>query len=1013
VRFRVLGTLQIDEGAIAPPRGLRRRLLCVLLARPNETITADRLIDELWGEEPPATARNALHVHLTHLRELLGSSDGLGAIERGDGAYRLVTEPGAVDWLAFDDHVEAGIRAASLGEASDAFEHLDTALGLWRGEPFDGTTDPTDLLGRLAARLGEARRAASVVWADVVLNGAAVDPVPMLTEAVQAFPYDEELSIRLGVALAVSGRQRDALAELRRCRLALRDDLGLTPQRQVDDCEGAILDGDEDLVDRFCPLQVGGNGSSTPLAPSAVTTGLPLSPAATPFVGRRELLRSVIDTPPPHLTWIVGPGGRGKSRFLTELAGELAEDLVRYVAVGREASGPVPFLRALLPGRDDIDALLDGLAQASTSPVEIGIAVAEQVVSRSVEAHWWLVDDSHWMRADERAAVRHLARAIGDSRLDVSLVVAGREPPPESGGLAAAWDVVDLAPLDDGSVAEILGVEVDHLPSDLLTAIHGEPLLAVQLEAATAVAGGLEQLRDPTDVVRSATDALVSSVSTDAAHVVDVLAVAGTATDRALLDRALDWSSSRLDAALDDARQAGLIVLTSAGVDLAHDTLRQPLLLRVEPVIRQRWAMVLSRASEALTAPERRTPFDAPGTDERSAVLALLHAGREALSALAFAEAARIGALGVELARPGSRDAAEARLIEALGTADEPSSGRHALLLDAWNRGRDLHDEPIMVEAAIELTGVWSPGNRTAVEAIERLRTTADEVTDAGLRSRILARVVNVTIGQVEDALLLADRCWEDALAAGDPEGLCLAAQARCYAGLGRPGASARRDLARNALDVAERAGLHERVAGLANQLFVAACALGEEVDRDRALASYRLATERTGRPTHRWRLLLLGAARAMAVGDLDLADELSSEAWRVGRAYELEDAAANRAVQRFCLTLEREELDRLRPLTPREDHRPLAVGFWLVTDAVNGNKELTDGLQLAQEFLATPRPDYLWPGTLALFDWTARFLDDTELSANVNAACKGMAGEHAVVGTGMAVMNALPSMTS
>jgi DNA-binding SARP family transcriptional activator len=974
-RFRVLGPLAVQDGLDPLPTGQRRRILSLLLARPNESLSSDWLVDDLWGEAPPTTARTALHVHISHLRKGLHAADRPGRLVTDGPAYRLDVPPSAVDWLRFEELLEPGATEAELTEA----------LALWRGPAFDGQADPTDVLGRLAARLAEGRRSGLVRWAELVLHRGG-DPSRELTAAIDDHPYDEDLSARLAVALATAGRPSDALAEVRRCVVGLRDDLGLSPQAALDELELAILDNDDDLVGRFCPLQ----DAATPVVVAPVVTrDGPRTSTSTPFVGRDDLLLGLaaIDRPP---TWIVGPAGRGKSRLLAELAGALPEDVVvRFAAAERHSPAAASVLRRLFPELG-IDELVTQLSDSSLTSSELGVAVADEVLAGPpVGREWWLVDDAHWLAGDDRAALRRLARAA--DQLPVSLIVAGRDAPPTP----ALWDVVELPPLPDAAIAQILGAGVT---PEVLGAIRGEPLLAAQLDAA----GGLAGLSDTEDVLRSAVESILLSLDPDAHHLVDVLAVAGGSIAREQLHHVLQWPGTRLDAALDGAAQAGLVSPPAPTVDVAHDSLRAPLLRCVEPTIRDRWALAIRRAGSAAGS----SPIGPqPSRDSGPAVAALLHAGREALRSLAFDEASRIGALGVELARPGSIEAAEARFIQARGSSDDTGDERFELLRDAWARARALDDHPLMVEVAIELAGPWGPGTRVDHGAVERMREAADVVTDPGLRSQVLGRIVSFTLGQAPDAEDLATEAWRDALEVGDTEGLCAAGHARCYALLGRGPATQRRDLARECLDLAERAGLYERAAGLANHLFVAAAALDEADEVDRALSSYRRAAEVTARPTHRWRVEYLEATRAMALGQLEQAEELSVAAARLGADFELEDAVANRAIQAFCLHLLAGELDQLRPLAGRNDDRPLAVAARLAAAIGRGRADDVEvERRRSHAVLASGPRDYLWPGAAYLLQWSAERLGDEVLAA----AAGPLHGERAVVGMGMGVLGRL-----
>src|SRR5262245_22844215 len=103
LEFRVLGPLQVMDGGrdVAPRRAKQRALLAALLLERNEPVSTDRLIDQLWGEEPPPTAPKALQGHVSALRKLLGAA----RIETGIDSYRLVVGSGELDGERFESEV--------------------------------------------------------------------------------------------------------------------------------------------------------------------------------------------------------------------------------------------------------------------------------------------------------------------------------------------------------------------------------------------------------------------------------------------------------------------------------------------------------------------------------------------------------------------------------------------------------------------------------------------------------------------------------------------------------------------------------------------------------------------------------------------------------------------------------------------------------------------------------------------------------------------------------------------
>src|SRR5262249_28088406 len=100
-----------------------------LLLRPDQVVRRDELIDALWGEEPPDTARNTLQVYVSQLRKLLPE----GLLETTPDGYRLAIDPGTVDVVEFERLTQAGRSALTIGASAGAAETLRRALDLWRG----------------------------------------------------------------------------------------------------------------------------------------------------------------------------------------------------------------------------------------------------------------------------------------------------------------------------------------------------------------------------------------------------------------------------------------------------------------------------------------------------------------------------------------------------------------------------------------------------------------------------------------------------------------------------------------------------------------------------------------------------------------------------------------------------------------------------------------------------------------------------------------------------------------
>ena len=158
--FRLLGPLEVFDGAraVVIGGGKRRSLLALLLLHGNEVVSADRLIDELWGESPPPTAAKGLQVYVSQLRKELQNGadrDGDVLVTRANG-YVLQLGPDDVDVQRFERSVSAGERALAAGEPDRAAQRLRQGLAMWRGPPLaDFTYEP--FAQQEIARLDELR----------------------------------------------------------------------------------------------------------------------------------------------------------------------------------------------------------------------------------------------------------------------------------------------------------------------------------------------------------------------------------------------------------------------------------------------------------------------------------------------------------------------------------------------------------------------------------------------------------------------------------------------------------------------------------------------------------------------------------------------------------------------------------------------------------------------------------------------------------------------------------------
>src|SRR4051794_18842354 len=214
--FHILGPLEaLDEGRVVTPRGSKQRaLLALLLVHANEPLSTDRLIDELWGERPPATAAKNVQVHISTLRKALaGGVDGHsnGPIVTRGQSYELNVGPDELDSQRFGRLVADGGSELEQGRPERAVEALERALLQWRGPALaDVAYEPFAAIE--VARLDDMRIGALEQLIEAKLELARHEEVvPQLQALVREHPYRERLAAQLMLALYRCDRQAGAL----------------------------------------------------------------------------------------------------------------------------------------------------------------------------------------------------------------------------------------------------------------------------------------------------------------------------------------------------------------------------------------------------------------------------------------------------------------------------------------------------------------------------------------------------------------------------------------------------------------------------------------------------------------------------------------------------------------------------------------------------------------------------------------------------------------------------------
>jgi predicted ATPase/DNA-binding SARP family transcriptional activator len=379
VRFGILGTVEIRsaEGDTLPIGGPRQRaLLALLLLDAGRVVTVERLLDGMYGSQPPAGATSALQSQVSRLRRGLPA----GLIEFHPAGYRIAVEPDAVDVHRFEQLARQGARAKAEGDHENAAEVLRQALDLWRGP----VLADVPLTEAISARLNELKLSAAEDLFDAQLAlGEHAALIPELRAYVEGHPLRERLRGQLMLALHASGRQAEALAEFDNARRTLAGELGADPSAELSAIHLAVLRGEPDPRSNV-PAQL------------------------TSFVGRTDELGRIAATlADSRLVTVTGPGGAGKTRLAIEAAGLQARETCFVDLAASRHGADVP--QAVLAALGVRDAGLFGAPTRDT---------VSRVIAALSDRHVLLImDNCEHVIADAAHLTQRLLNACPDLRI--------------------------------------------------------------------------------------------------------------------------------------------------------------------------------------------------------------------------------------------------------------------------------------------------------------------------------------------------------------------------------------------------------------------------------------------------------------------------------------------------------------------------------------------------------------------------------------------------------------------
>ncbi|MFY1638248.1 AfsR/SARP family transcriptional regulator [Solwaraspora sp. WMMB335] len=392
--FRVLGPIEVNgpAGPVRVPPGRQETILAALLLEANRVVSSNHLVDFIWDEDPPDTARTQVQICVSRLRKSFADAGVNAPIATKPPGYLMRVSEDVIDLRVFNRQVTRARALLKEGRRAEAAELLRAAVALWRGPCLSGI--PSEALRTKALRIDEERLAAVETYLELEVElGHHHQLVGEIGRLVHEYPLRERLRGQLMLALYRSGRQAEALESYRSGRELLMRELGLEPGEDLRRLEMAIHSGDAALLPGSDATPVHVSVSTAPAAadsnadqPARVPTTaghrveiprqLPADTAD--FVGRHDLVAaaeavltgSEMAHRPVGVVVIVGMPGVGKSTLAQHIAHRLGHDQFPggqlYCDLRGTRAAPVEamevlgrFLRALgIPGPlipDDVD----------------------------------------------------------------------------------------------------------------------------------------------------------------------------------------------------------------------------------------------------------------------------------------------------------------------------------------------------------------------------------------------------------------------------------------------------------------------------------------------------------------------------------------------------------------------------------------------------------------------------------------------------------------------------------
>ena len=968
--FRILGPLDVRDGdqAVELAGGKQRALLALLIVNANETVSTDRIVEELWGEQSPQTASKVIQNHVSQLRRGLG--EGL-LVTEGSG-YRLRIDPGSLDVDRFEELLADGRSALEQGDAESAADVLRQALALWRGTPLaDVSFEP--FAQAEIARLEERRLVAveERIEADLAL-GRHVDLVGELEALIARSILCASAYVPSSCSLCIAPGARARRSPLTRTR-GTRSSRSWASSRAAHYASSIrpILNQDPALD---LPTADGLAGETTRGA----------------FVGREEELADLMvgldDAIAGHgrLFLLVGEPGIGKSRLAEELTA-VARARGARMLVGRcwEAGGApaywpwVQALRAYVREADP-DALraADGSRRSYIAQVIPELRVhfpdlpeppgarlrgrplpalrrrSEFVRNASQSRPIVLVlDDLHAADMPSLLLLQFLARELGSMRMLVLGAYRDVDPIPGEPLTEMLANVVSepatrrlrLRGLSERAVAEYIERTASDIASpSLVGALHeeteGNPLFVGEIVRLLAVEGGRSESAAEFRVaipesIREVIGRRLGHLSDECKRVLVLASVLGREFDLNALAHMAGVLEEQLLDVLDEAMAARVVSDmpgASGRLRFAHILIRDALYQELTSVRRVRLHRLALEAAEVVYGEE-----DGPhlaelvhhaiaGSDFDKGLRYARRAAGHALALLAYEEAARLFVTALDALELASvqDDETRCQLLLSLGEAQmyagNTQAGKEVFLkAAAVARRLGLHRELALAAGGYAREDMYlrAGSDRQLAPLLEEgLAALGDEEVE--LRARLLARLAGALRdepsrdrrdGISREAVALARRT-------GNLAALAYALDGRVPVIIAPDTIDECLVIADELRELAQQSGDAQRLAHAHLHRVITLLMLGRVQELQPDLETISRIGEELKRPSHLWEARAGQASLALAAGRLTAAEELIAEAFALGERAKPEVAIPVIRLQQYTMSEFRGDLDQLEP---------------------------------------------------------------------------------------------------